>query len=78
MPTTVDLDVAMTPLTVILSVFICGADWWQPGGRVGPGLRIGSDQAAGPEEGSRDPARLRPTESPKGIGSRQGRGVDSM
>ena len=32
MPTTVDLVVAMTPLTVIPTVYISGAERWQPGG----------------------------------------------
>ena len=31
-PTTVDLEVAMTSLTVIRGVYIDGAEWWQPGG----------------------------------------------
>ena len=32
MPTTVDFEVAMAPFTVILGVYISGAEWWQPGG----------------------------------------------
>jgi hypothetical protein len=31
-PTTVDFEVAMAPLTVIPAVYIVGAEWWQPGG----------------------------------------------
>ena len=44
MPTTVDLEVAMAPLTVIRAVYISGAEWWQPGGghRGGDRFRIGS------------------------------------
>ena len=44
MPTTVDLEVAMAPLTVIRGVYISGAEWWQPGGghRGGHRFRIGS------------------------------------
>ena len=44
MPTTVDLEVAMTPLTVIRGVYISGAERWQPGGghRGRRRLRIGS------------------------------------
>ena len=41
MPTTVDFEVAMVPLTVIMGVYITGAEWWQPGGRHWAGIASG-------------------------------------
>jgi hypothetical protein len=46
MPTTVDLEVAMAPLTVIRAVYISGAEWWQPGGGHPAGTASGVAQAA--------------------------------
>jgi hypothetical protein len=45
MPTTVDLEVAMAPLTVIRAVYISGAEWWQPGGGRCGREQLGSGQA---------------------------------
>jgi hypothetical protein len=45
MPTTVDLEVAMAPLTVIRGVYISGAEWWQPGGGHRGGIASGLAQA---------------------------------
>jgi hypothetical protein len=49
-PTTVDFEVAMAPLTVIPAVYIVGAEWWQPGGgrrRQSHGRRRGASGESG-------------------------------
>ena len=61
MPTTVDFEVAMAPLTVIPGVYIGGAEWWQPGGgrrrRGSPRTASGTHRPTRPRRQTRRPRR---------------------
>ena len=92
MPTTVDFEVAIAPLTVIRGVYSSGAEWWQPGGghrrrgHLPDWLRHASADGSRPRSASPDSGRCRtfservsrtPSESPyPGVGEPERSGVE--